>query len=136
MLHWCLTALSQRRIIGTIFFQGDVLAKEIISILFYLLFFLIGTLTSQRYRAEILQPFISIAWWRSKYSQQDKATYLCTVEKLNLLREIFGDNIINRNTEILGYTLIWFHTVFSVALSTKQHISNSCIQFEWYTTKN
>lgn len=76
-------AISQRRIIGPIFFQG--------------------TLTAQRYRTEILQPFVNQLHddeLQNAYFQQDGAPCHCTAESLDYLREFFDERIISRNNEI------------------------------------
>nr|XP_008198792.1 PREDICTED: uncharacterized protein LOC103314449 [Tribolium castaneum] len=74
-------AISKRRIVGPIFFQG--------------------TLTAVRYREEILTPFIEELHddeLREGLFQQDGATAHCTAETLDFLRTFFDDRIISRNT--------------------------------------
>lgn len=76
-------AVSARRVIGPIFFEGNI--------------------NAEKYRQEILQVFIGLLHddeLRRAYFQQDGARPHCTHETLQFLREYFDDRIISRNTDI------------------------------------
>lgn len=76
-------AISARRLIGPIFFNGSI--------------------NAERYREEILQPFFNELHddeLREGYFQQDGARPHCTAETLQLLRQFFDNRLISRNTEI------------------------------------
>lgn len=76
-------ALSRRRIVGPYFFEG--------------------TLNAERYREEILRRFFDELHedeLQIAYFQQDGATAHTSHETLNMIREVFGNRIISRNTPI------------------------------------
>lgn len=63
----------------------------------------LGTLTAERYRNEILTPFVEQLHddeLQDSYFQQDGASAHCTQETLEFLRQFFGDRIISRNANI------------------------------------
>uniref|UniRef100_V5GT01 Transposable element Tc3 transposase n=1 Tax=Anoplophora glabripennis TaxID=217634 RepID=V5GT01_ANOGL len=77
---WC--ALNRRRIYGPIFFNG--------------------TLTAQRYREEIIAPFVNQLEENeitNFYFQQDGARAHTAGETMNMLREVFQNRLISLNAE-------------------------------------
>jgi hypothetical protein len=94
-------AISRRRIIGPIFFNGTNTIKMFFSKKLTMPIFS-GTLTAVRYR-EIIQQFLEQLHDDeivNGYFQQDGAPAHTTLETLNMIQEFFDRRVINRNTAI------------------------------------
>lgn len=91
-------AISRRRLIGPIFFEGKYFT---IYVTFKnLTFQLVGTLNAERYRLEILTPFLETLLddeLAQGYFQQDGARIHTTWANLNFLMEFFNYRIISLN---------------------------------------
>jgi hypothetical protein len=94
-------AISRRRIIGPIFFNGTNTIKIFFSKKLTMPIFS-GTLTAVRYR-EIIQQFLEQLHDDeivNGYFQQDGAPAHTTLETLNMIQEFFDRGVISRNTAI------------------------------------
>jgi hypothetical protein len=90
------SAISRRRLIGPIFFEGKY---SIIYVTFKNLNFQIaGILNAERYRLEILSPFIETLLddeLTQGYFQQDGARIHTTWANLNFLMEFYDNRLIS-----------------------------------------